>query len=339
MLLGGLLTDLLSWRWVLFINVPIGLAAAALSLRYVAEGRNPRAVRHFDIAGAVTVTLGLVAIVWAVVRTDVNGWGSPETLIGLAIGFALLGLFLLIEGKFAPSPLMPLRIFRSRMLSAANVVMLSLGAAMFGTWYFLSLYLQQVLGYSPLKAGLAFLPMPLSIALASTVGSRLVTRLGVKPMLVLGMSMQAVGLLLLTGISANGTYFPDIFVPAVIIALGMGAAFAPVTIAAVSGVDSHEAGLASGLVNTSRQIGGSIGLAIFATFATSRTADQLAKGVPAAHALTDGFHRAFLIGAGFALTGAIVAAVAIESIRPRRQAVPARESAPAPESAAPVEVA
>ena len=185
-LLGGILTDLLSWRWILFINVPIGLIAAAAAQHYIAEGRNPERARSFDLMGAVTATLGLSLLVLGIVRTDVKGW-TGRNLGLMAVGVALLAIFLLIEGRFAKQPLMPLRIFSSRTLTAANVVVFLLGAAVFAMWFFLSLYLQQVRGYSPLRAGLAFLPMTLSIVICSTLVSRVVTRIGPKPLLVFGM--------------------------------------------------------------------------------------------------------------------------------------------------------
>jgi EmrB/QacA subfamily drug resistance transporter len=322
-LLGGVLTDLLSWRWILFINVPIGLAAAALALRFVAEGRNLERRRHFDVAGALTATLGLVVLVWTIVRTDVHGWGSADTLGGLALGLALLGVFLAIEGRLASDPLMPLRIFSSRTLSAANVIVLMLGAAMFAMWFFVSLYLQQVLGYSPLRAGLAFLPMTLSIVVGSAIASRVASRAGVKPLLVIGMLLQTAGLLLFTGVSPDGRYLTDVALPSLLVAMGIGLSFVPVTIAAVTGVASREAGLASGLVNTSRQMGGALGLAILATLATARTNAELGGGgarPTAAAALTDGFHRAFEVGAGFALAGAAVAALALRSQRATERA-------------------
>src|SRR5436309_256822 len=203
-LLGGILTDLLSWQWILFVNVPIGVTAALLARRHVAEGRRTDAGRNFDLSGALTVTLGLVALVYGIVETDVHGWGSAATLVPMAAGLALIGVFLLIEGRLASAPLMPLRIFASRTLTGANITVLLLGAAMFGMWFFVSLYLQQVLGYSPLIAGLAFLPMTLSIVAGSAFASRGIARVGVKPMLVVGMSMVAIGLLLFTGISAQG---------------------------------------------------------------------------------------------------------------------------------------
>src|SRR4051794_1097820 len=235
-LLGGVLTDVLSWQWVLFINVPIGVVAAVLAPRYVAEGRDRSRARNFDLAGALTVTLGLVAIVFAIVRTDVNGWGSTQTLVVLAAGLALIALFLLIEGRLASQPLMPLRIFRSRELSSANAIVFALGAAMFAMWFFVTLYLQEVLGYSPLEAGFAFLPMTLPIATSATVASRLVGRLGYKPLLVTGMTLLAIGMLLFSRMSADGSYVSDVLFAGIVTAAGMGTAFVPVTIAAVAGV-------------------------------------------------------------------------------------------------------
>jgi EmrB/QacA subfamily drug resistance transporter len=303
-LLGGVLTDLAGWQWILFLNVPIGLAAAFLAPRFIAEDRVEGRTRQFDLAGAFSVTLGLVAIVYAIVRTEVNGWASAQTIVVLAVGLALIGLFLAIEGRFAAKPLMPLRIFRSRPLSGANGVVFLLGAAAFGMWFFVSLYLQQVLGYSPIEAGLAFLPMTLTIIGGSMVASRLTARRGAKPLLVTGMTLIAAGLLLFSGVSADGSYVSDVLAPSLLVAAGMGCAFVPVTIAAMAGVAPAETGLASGIVNTSRMIGGALGLAILATVATART-DSL--GGSGAAALTAGYQRAFEIGAGFAVAGALVA--------------------------------
>jgi EmrB/QacA subfamily drug resistance transporter len=318
-LLGGALTDLLSWRWILFINIPIGIATALLSLRYIAERRPAeQRTRNFDLAGATTATLGIMAIVFAIVRTDVNGWGSAQTLGVLALGLGLIGLFLAIEGKLAKAPLMPLRIFRSRMLSGANAIVFLLGAAMFAMWFFVSLYLQDVLGYSPLEAGLAFLPMTLTIVIASTYVSRVVGRIGVKPLLVVGMLLQAAGLLIFSGVSPTGSFLSDVALPGVVTAVGMGMAFVPVTIAAVAGVEAREAGLASGLVNTSRLLGGALGLAVLATLATERTNARLPSGHVSAHALqgalTDGFQLAFTVAAFFAIAGALVALIVIQPL-------------------------
>ncbi|MFL5820444.1 MAG: MFS transporter [Solirubrobacteraceae bacterium] len=328
-LLGGLLTDLLSWRWILFINVPIGLAAAAFSLRFVAAGRHQARARNFDLAGAITGTLGVMTLVWAIVRTDVNGWGSVQTIGVMTIGLALIGVFLTIEGRLAAAPLMPLRIFTSRMLSAANATMFLLGAAMFGMWFFASLYLQQVLGYSPLEAGLAFLPMTLTIVVGSTLASRAVSRIGVKPLLVGGMLAEAAGLLLFTSVSPRGSYLADVLAPSLIVAAGIGLAFVPITIAAVSGISHGEAGLASGIVNTARLMGGGLGLAILATLATSRTHGDLRVGSALHGALTDGFQLAFAVGAGFAFAGALVALLVLRQAKPRRASQPGGEPVPA----------
>ena len=329
-LLGGVLTDTLSWRWILFINVPIALAAAILSQRYIAEGRNPQASRNFDLGGAATVTAGLSLLVLGIVRTDVTGWGSAGTLGLMALGLALIVAFVLIEGWLVKAPLMPLRIYRSRTLSASNLVVLMLGAGMFGMWFFISLYLQQVLGYSPIQAGLAFLPMTLSIALCATLGSRAVSRFGVKPLLVAGMVLMTVGLILFTRISANGTYVRDVLAPSLLVAVGMGTAFVPVTISAVAGVARSEAGLASGLVNTSRLFGGALGLAILAAVATARTNSDLRHSGAGVHALqvalTNGFQVAFAVAAGFAAAGALVAIFGLPRVPARAEAgeVPTR---------------
>jgi EmrB/QacA subfamily drug resistance transporter len=313
-LLGGVLTDLLSWRWILFINVPIGLLAAMFAHRYILEARVAARRRSFDLGGAISATLGLSVLVLGIVRTDVTGWGSPSTLALLAAGAALLVAFVVIEGRIAREPLMPLRIYASRTLSAANVVVLLIGAETFAMWFFLSLYLQQVLGYSPLRAGLAFLPMTLCIVAFSTLASRAVTRVGPKPILVAGMVSQAVGLALFTQITAGGGYLSEVLVPSLLIAIGIGLSFVPVTIAAVSGVASEEAGLASGLVNTSRLVGGALGLAVLAAIATARTNTDLHHGLAAHAALTGGFVLAFGIAAAFAAAGAVFALVGLPRV-------------------------
>ena len=329
-LLGGVLTDLLSWRWILFINVPIGLGAAFFAERYIAEGRNPGATRNFDLAGALTATIGLSLLVLGIVRTDVTGWGSAQALGLIAGGLVLLAVFVAIEGKLATAPLMPLRIYRSRTLSAANVVVLMVGAAVFAMWFFLSLYLQQVLGYSPIRAGLAFLPMTLCIIAFSTLASRGVQRFGARSLLVVGMLAQTAGLLLFTGISPHGTYLGDVLAPSLLVATGIGLAFVPVTICAVAGVAPHEAGLASGLVNTSRLFGGALGLAILAALATSQTNRDLHHGVAVHTALTNGFQLAFVVAGAFAAVGAVVAAFGLPQVRGRaaRQPQPASVAEP-----------
>src|SRR5947209_5408419 len=323
-LLGGILTSAINWRWILFINVPIGLLAAFASQRLLAEGRDHTRTRDFDLPGALSATLGLSLLVLGIVRTDVTGWGSAPTLALIVGGVVILGVFVAIEGRFAKAPLTPLRIYSSRTLSAANVVVLLVGGATFGMWFFLSLYLQQVLGYSPIRAGLAFLPMTICIIVGSTLASRLVIRVGAKTLLVFGMTAQTLGLLLFTGVAADGSYVTDILPGSLLVAIGIGFAFVPATICAVAGVRAQEAGLASGLVNTARLFGGALGLSILAAIATAHTNHLLKAGHVSAHgALTDGFQLAFLIAAGFALVGGLVAAFALPRVRPRTAAAPA----------------
>jgi EmrB/QacA subfamily drug resistance transporter len=327
-LLGGVITELLGWQWILFINVPVGLIGAVGAMRLIPEStRADVGERHYDFAGALSVTAGLVLLTFAIVRTDVNGWGSPQTLLVGGAGLALLALFVGIERR-ARRPLMPLRIFASRTLTAANLVIFTLGASVFAMWYFVSLYLQQVLGFTPIEAGLSFLPMTGAIIVASTVAGRLSTRLGPGRVLAVGMGVIGLGMLLFTGISADGSYLGDVLVPGVITTTGIGLAFVPTTIAAMAGVERSDAGLASGLVNTSRQVGGSLGLAILATLATQHTQDLAHGGAVTAAAVTAGFHRAFLVGGLFALVGALIAAALLVSVRPRQPAPAAPADAP-----------
>jgi EmrB/QacA subfamily drug resistance transporter len=343
-LLGGILTDVVGWRWILFINVPIGLAAAVLTTLYVAEGRAPARAKNFDLAGAVSATVGLSLLVLGIVRTDVTGWGTASTLALLGAGVGLLLVFLAIEGRFAKAPLMPLRIYASRTLSAANVVVLFVGAASFAMWFFVSLYLQEVLGYSAIKAGLAFLPMTLCIVGGSVLASRYVLRIGAKPMLIAGMLAQAAGLILFTRVAVNGGYFSDVLAPSLLVAIGIPFSFVPSTIAATQGVAAREAGLASALVNTSRLVGGALGLAVLAAIATARTNSDLRHAGSGPHAfnvaLTSGFHVAFAVAAGLALAGALVAAFGMPRVLGRRRAGGARvPEAPAAEPAVAVETA
>jgi EmrB/QacA subfamily drug resistance transporter len=314
-LLGGVLTDLLSWRWILFINVPIGLIAAVAATRFIAESRSEAATRRFDVSGALSATVGLSVLVLGIVRTTVTGWGSAQTLSLIGAGVALLIVFVVIEGRFAKAPLMPLRIYASRTLSAANLIVLLMGAAMFGMWFFVSLYLQQVLGYSPIKAGLAFLPMTALIAVCSILASRVVRRVGTKPVLAVGMGAGTLGLLLFAQIPVHNDYLGAVIEPSVLVAAGFGLAFVPATISAVAGVRPEEAGLASGLVNTSRLFGGALGLAILATLATARTDSHHAVGAAATKAaLTSGFHLAFVVAAAFSLLGTLVVLIGLPGL-------------------------
>jgi EmrB/QacA subfamily drug resistance transporter len=313
-LLGGALTQLLGWRWILFINVPIAAAAALASLRLLAEGRDRSATRSFDLLGAITATVGLSLLVLGIVRTDVTGWGSAQALGAMAAGLGLLGAFVAIEARIARQPLMPLRIYRSRALSASNTIVLLIGAATFAMWFFLSLYLQQVRGYSALHAGLSFLPMTLCIAAGSVFASRAVGRFGTRPLLVIGLLAQAVGLLLFTDISVNGSYLLQVLAPSLLVAIGIGLSFVPVTISAVAGVDPHEAGLASGLVNTSRLVGGALGLAVLAALATAQTNHLVRAGTGLHSALTGGFDLAFAVAAVVSLAGVLVAVVGLPRV-------------------------
>ncbi|HEY4096951.1 MAG TPA: MFS transporter [Baekduia sp.] len=323
-LLGGILTQTLSWRWILLINVPIGIAVATAGLRIITRGRREAGTgRNFDLSGALTVTAGLVVLTYGMVETDTHGWGSTRTLVTIALGLALLATFTLIEGRLATAPLVPLRIFRLRAVTGANLVIFCMGAAAFAMWYFLSLYLQQVLGFDPIEAGLAFLPMTGTIIATAQFASRLTGRVGPGKVLAFGMTLLALGSLGLSRITADGSFWIDVLGPSVIAAAGIGFSFVPVTIAATAGIRGREAGLASGLVNTSRQVGGSIGLALLATLATQRTAD-VAGSVSAGEALTDGFQRAFLVGAGFAAVGAVLSVVVLMRGMPVREPVPAR---------------
>ncbi len=316
-ILGGVLTDALSWRWILFINVPIGIGAALLARRYITADAGEESERNFDLAGAVSATSGLTLLVLGIVRTSATGWGAASTLALLGAGVALLVAFLAIEGRFATAPLMPLRIYRSRTLSSANLVVLLLGGATFGMWFFLSLYLQEVRGYSPLRAGFSFLPMTLCIVGGSVLASRAVQRIGAKPLLVAGMVLVAAGLAMFTDLAPHGTYAADVLAPSLIAAIGIGLAFVPATISAVAGVASHEAGLASGLVNTSRLFGGALGLAVLATIATSHTDADLHHAVASGAALTNGFVLAFAVSAAFALAGALIGLVGLPRVHPR----------------------
>jgi EmrB/QacA subfamily drug resistance transporter len=313
-LLGGILTSGLSWRWVLFVNVPIGLIAALLAPRTLRESRAEEGTTTFDLPGAVTVTAGLSLLVYAVVDTVSSGWGSTATLLRLGGAALLLIAFLVIE-RNSRHPLMPFSIFRLRTLRGANIIGLLIGMSLFSMFFFISLYLQEVLHYSPIKTGISYLPLAVGIIISAGAASQLVTRLGFKPPLIAGMLLIAGGLLWFSQVPATGgSYAADVLGPSLLAAVGLGFAFVPVTIAAVTGTRPHEAGLASGLINTSQQVGGALGLAIVATIANSRTQSLFHAGVHSTSiALTKGFDRAFLVGAGFAIVGAILAAVLISS--------------------------
>ena len=302
-LLGGILTDSLGWQWVLWVNVPVSLIALALTPGLIPESRSDSATRHFDAAGAITVTAGLSVLAYAFLDASSAGWGSTKIVSLLVAAVALLGAFVAIEQRSA-APLVPFRIFRLRTLTGANVVGLLLGASLFSMFFFISLYMQQVLGYSPIHAGLSYLPLAVMIIVAAGLGGQLVTRFGFKPILATGMLLVAVGLVWFSGVSVGGSFLADILGPSLLAAMGLGFGFVTSTIAAVSGVREREQGVASGLINTSQQIGGALGLAVLSTIATTRTHDLVSSGsANLPHALTSGFQAAFLGGAVIASLG------------------------------------
>jgi EmrB/QacA subfamily drug resistance transporter len=304
-LLGGILTDLLSWQWIFYVNVPVGVAAFALTFVLLAESRNASA-RRFDLPGAVLVTGGLVVLVYAITQANDYGWSSLETVGLFAAAAALLAAFVGWEAR-AADPLMPFSIFRLRTLVGANVAGLVLGTIVFAMFLMLTLYMQQVLGYSPLRAGIAYLAVAGTAIVWSTLAAQLVTRVGVKPVLVAGMAFLTAGLVYFTQVSVGGSYLADLLPGFLLIAIGMGFSFVPISIAALAGVRASEAGLASGLINTSQQIGGALGIAALSAVATSTTRDDVAAGVALPVALTDGFQAAFVGGGAVALAGVLVA--------------------------------
>ena len=312
-LLGGVLTSGLSWQWVLWVNVPVALIALSLTPGLVPESRSESQGRHFDAAGAVTITGGLSVLAYALLDASTAGWGSTKTLSLLALALALIAAFVVIELR-SKAPLVPLRIFRLRTLTGANVVGLLLGASLFSMFFFITLYMQQVLHYTPIHAGLSYLPLALTIIVAAGLGGQLVNRFGFKPILAAGMAVIAGGLLWFSHIAVHGGFLADILGPSLLAATGLGLGFVASTIAAVAGVEPREQGLASGLINTSQQVGGAVGLAILATIATTRTNHVLARGTSSLpHALTEGFQAAFLAGAIIAALGLLATLVLIRT--------------------------
>jgi EmrB/QacA subfamily drug resistance transporter len=330
-LLGGVLTTGLGWEWVLWVNVPVSLIAFALTPRLIPESRSESNIRHFDTAGAISVTAGLSVLAYAMLDASTAGWGSTKIVALLALAAALLGAFVVIELR-SKAPLVPFRIFRLRTLTGANVVGLLLGASLFSMFFFISLYMQQVLGYSPIHAGLSYLPLALTLIVAAGLGGQFVTRLGFKPVLATGMLFVALGLVWFSRVSVGGGFIDDILGPSILVALGLGFAFVTSTIAAVSGVREREQGLASGLINTSQQVGGALGLAVLSTIATTRTHHLItAGGTDLHHALTSGFQAAFIGGAVIAGLGFVATLILIRTRDSRAhlemasaQAAPAR---------------
>jgi EmrB/QacA subfamily drug resistance transporter len=305
-LLGGVLTDALNWHWIFLVNVPVGIAVVVLSLVLIPAARVVTAARKLDVAGAVTVTAALMLAVYAIVNGNEVGWVTARTLGLLAVSVALLGAFLVIESR-VDSPLMPLRLFRLRNIAVSNVVGVLWAGAMFA-WFFLSaLYLQLVLGYSPMEVGFAFLPGNIIMGILSIgLSAKLVMRFGIKPPLVVGLGFAALGLLLFARAPVDGNFVVDVLPAMILLGLGAGMAFNPVLLAAMSDVEPTEAGLASGVVNTSFMMGGALGLAVLASVAASRTDTLLAAGESQASALTGGYHVAFFLGALFAAGAAAI---------------------------------
>jgi EmrB/QacA subfamily drug resistance transporter len=330
LLLGGILVDVFSWPWIFFVNIPVGIAVFVASLRYVPESKDERAHKAFDVAGAVTVTSGLIILVYAIVKAQEKGWVSAHTIVVGGIAFALLAAFLVIERR-SIEPLVRLSIFRVRTIRAANVAMFFVAAGLFAMFYFNTLYLQRVLGYTPLEAGLAFLPFTAGIIIGAGLSQGLVPKVGARELPLIGMTMAIAGMLLFIRLQPGGDYLTD-FLPGVMLAsIGMGLTFVPITLIATSGIPGADAGLASGLYNTSQQIGGALGLAILSTFAVSATEDTLADvgGQPTqadeAQALVDGFHVAYL---GSALLIAVAAVLLLLLLR-REDVVVVGEGEPA----------
>jgi predicted MFS family arabinose efflux permease len=318
---------------VLYVNVPIGIAAAAAAPYILEESKATEETGSFDLPGAFTVTAGLGLLVYALVDAASAGWTSTDTLLRFAGAAVLLAAFTFIETR-SKSPLVPFSIFRLRTLRGANVVGLFIGMSLFSMFFFISLYLQQVLGYSALKTGLAYLPLALAIIFSAGAASALVTKVGFKPILAIGLGLVAAALLWFTQISVGGSYLANVLIPSILAGVGLGFAFVSVTIAAVTGIEPQEAGLASGLINTNQQIGGALGLAILASIANSHT-KSLISGGQQNHlvALTSGFQVAFVVGAGFAIAG-MIATLLIISSKDSREMAEAAQRGDAPVVAA-----
>ena len=315
-LFGGILTFYLSWRWTFLINLPIGILVMVLTRLFLSELKSEVKSSALDIVGSILVTVGLTALVFGLVQGGNVGWTATETLASFVIAVVLLGTFLYYENYVATAPIVPLGLFRLRALSVANIAMFMVGGSIFASWYFLSLYMQEVLGYTPLRAGLAFVPETLAIIVGAQVSSRVVTRVGVRPLIVAGPLITALGLVLLANITPSSGYLDELLIPSVLITLGMGLTFTPLAISATSGVARPMAGLASGLLNTSRQIGGAVGLAGLSSLSVAVTNSSFQKLDKSGHfthqsavllALSDGYGRAMLISAGIAGIAAVVA--------------------------------
>src|SRR5436305_3106424 len=305
-LLGGVLTEYAGWQWIFFVNVPIGVLALTLVPRVVRESRADGLARHFDAMGATTVTASLMFLVFGLTRSITLGWSDVQTIAPLIASVFFMAWFLRTESR-SRSPLVPLGILRRRTLAGANLIGLGLGTAAFGMFFLLSLYMQQVLGFSAMTTGVGYLAVALTVIATSTVSQGLVTRVGVKPILAIGLSTLGLGLLYFTQVSVGGSYVMDLLPGFLLIGVGLGFSFVPVSIAALAGVTGGEAGLASGLINTSQQVGGALGLALLTTVSTTRTDHLIANGTGHLAALTSGFSLAFWVGAGITAVSLVTA--------------------------------
>ena len=322
-LLGGVITSYLGWSWIFFVNVPVGVAAIALAPVLLRESRANLAHRHFDLAGAASVTSGLMLLVYGLTRATTDGWSSPVTIGLISAAAALILAFVAIESR-SRSPLLPLRIFRRRSLVGANAAMAIVGAVAFSEFFVLTLYLQDVLHYSAVQTGVAFTAFALTVVVTSNIAQAVVGRVGVRATLLVGLSLATVSIALLTRLPVDGHYFWDIFPAFVLGGAGMGFSFVPVTIASLTGVERADAGVASGLVNTSRQIGGAIGLALVSTIAATATSNYVnAHGLSAASpaATVHGFQTSFDVLGGLLLAGIVIAAVFLRPARERAEEV------------------
>jgi EmrB/QacA subfamily drug resistance transporter len=304
-LLGGILTDALSWAWIFFVNVPVGVTAFILAPILLKESRDAT-VKSFDALGAVLVTGGLSSFVYAITQAGQDGWLAGKTVSFFAASLVMLVGFLAWEQRH-PEPLMRLGILRIKTVSGANVAGFIMGTATFSLFLMLTLYMQQVLGYSPMKTGVGYLAVAGTAIFTSAIAAQLVTRIGVKPVLAIGMTSLTGGLVYFTQVSVGGSYLADLLPGFLLIAVGLGFSFVPISIAALAGVQHAEAGLASGLFNTTQQIGGALGIAVLSTIATSRTSHALADGTALPSALVHGFTGAFVVGAGIAAVGIVAA--------------------------------
>jgi len=325
-LAGGILTDLLSWHWIFLVNIPVGVLVFVLSLRLLPATKGI-ATGRLDIGGAVTITAALMLAVYAIVNGNDNGWTSALTLGLLGAAVVLLGLFGAIEARIA-APLVPLSVFRNRSVSTSNVIGALMAAGLFAYFFFSALYMQQVLDYSPLEVGLAYLPGTILWGASSLYSDNLVMRFGIKPPLLAGLGLMIVSLLLFARVPVDGSWAIDILPATLAVSLGAGIAFNPILLAAMGGVGPEQAGLASGVVNTSFMMGGALGLAVLAALADSRTSSLTDSGTDRVAALNGGYHAAFLLGAAFLVTaGVIVATLLRATTAPQPHGEPAAETA------------